>query len=155
MLKPTLKFAAGTLCLVLTALLAVTGCCRDNDTELNDASIGGTWNVKAISVSNELTYIETPPENAHYPNISITIPNTTQGNIRGHTFRNTILFDFEIKGNRQIIFKKYGDTEMAEDSLGRVFGNHIMFNVVKFNVSNNELKFIDSQDNTVILFINL
>lgn len=47
MLKSIKKFAAGTLCLVLTALLAVTGCCRDNDTEINDetpsiTTIGGT-----------------------------------------------------------------------------------------------------------------
>lgn len=159
MLKPTLNFAAGRLCLVLTAFLAVTGCCRDNDTELNDetpsiTTIGGTWNVKAISVSNELTYIETPPENAHHPNISITIPDTIQGDISGHTFRNTISFGFEIKENRQIDLKNYGGTRMTEDPLGRAFGNHIMFNVVKFNVSNNELQFIDSLDNTVVLFIN-
>lgn len=101
-----------------------------------------------------MTDIETPPGNAHHPNISITIPDTTQGNISGHTFRNTISFGFEIKENRQIDLKNYGGTRMTEDPLGRAFGNHIMFNVVKFNVSNNELQFIDSLDNTVILFIN-
>jgi len=116
--------------------------------------INGVWEVKAISVSGELTNIGSPPNDAPYPNISITIPNTTQGYIDGNTFINWIGFDFEIKEYQQISFKNYGGSRSGEDDWGRAFQDHIMFNVVKFKVSNNELHFIDSQNNSVIVFIN-
>lgn len=154
-LTKSLKLTVRTLYLVLTILLITTACDKTEATPNGGTpSISGTWEVKAINISNELTNIGSPPENAHYSNISITIPDTTQGSISGNTFNNTIGFDFEIKEHRQIILKNYGGTRIAEDSWGQGFKDQIMFNVVKFDISNNELKFIDSLDNTVILFIN-
>ena len=125
--------------------------CYNDNNESED--ISGIWEVKAINVSGELTNIGSPPNDAFYPNISITIPSTTRGQIDGNTFVNTIGFNFEIKEHQQISFENYGGTRIAEDEWGRAFRDHIMFNVVKFNISNNELQFIDSQDNSVIVFI--
>jgi len=122
-------------------------------------NIRGIWEVKAISISGELTNIDLLPDNR---GISITIPNTTQGYIIGNTFVNKIDFEFEIRENQQISFKNYGSTRSAEDDRGAAFRDHIMFNVVQFKISNSvawwlggkELHFIDSQDNSVIVFIN-
>ena len=116
--------------------------------------ISGMWKVKAISISGELTNIVSLPDNAHYPNISITIPDATQGTINGNTFCNTIWIDFEIKEHQQISFKNYGGTRSGEDDWGMAFRDHIMFNVVKFDISNYELQFSDLQNNPVIVFIN-
>ena len=94
------------------------------------------------------------PEDASYSDISITIPDATQGQIEGNTFVNTIGIEFEIKENQQISFKNYGGTRIGEDEWGMAFRDHIMFNVVKFQISNDELKFIDSLNHPVIVFIN-
>lgn len=154
-IKKILKFTVRILCLVLTILLITTACDKTEATPNGGTpSISGIWEVKAISISNELTNIGSPPENAGYSNISITIPDTTHGLISGNTFYNTIWFSFEIKEHQRIILKNYGGTRIAEDSWGQDFRDHMMFNVVKFDISNNELQFIDPLDNTVILFIN-
>ena len=119
--------------------------------------ISGIWRVKALSISGELTNIGSPPDNAYYSDISIEIPNATQGYIDGHTFVNTIGFEFEIKEHQRISLAKNGlfdGTRIAEDNFGMAFRDHIMFNVVKFYLSDNELQFVDSQDNPVIVFIN-
>ena len=116
--------------------------------------ISGVWEVKAISISGELTYLVSPPDEALYPNILITIPDATQGYIEGNTFYNTIGMEFEIMEHQQISFKSYGGSRIAEDDWGMAFRDHIMFNVLKFDISNNVLKFIDSQNNIVIVFIN-
>jgi hypothetical protein len=154
LLKKTLIFIVRTICLVITFLLITTACDKTKATPNGDTpSISGTWEVKAIRISDELTTIDSPPDNAHFSNISIIIPNVTQGHITGNTFKNSIGFHFEIKEQQQILFKNYGGTRLAEDSWGRGFADQISFNVVKFDISNNELQFIDSLDNIVILFI--
>jgi hypothetical protein len=114
---------------------------------------GGMWKVKAVSISGELTDIGSPPENASYPDISIVIPEETQGSTEGHTFYNTIGFGFEIGEHQQISIKNYGGTRIAEDEWGMAFQDHIMFNVVKFSISNSELIFMDSQNEPIIIFI--
>ncbi|MDR1122320.1 MAG: hypothetical protein LBM08_15600 [Dysgonamonadaceae bacterium] len=115
-------------------------------------AISGIWEVNTISISGELTNIGSPPENASYSNISIEIPDATQAGIGGHTFYNTIWIELEIAEHQQINIKSYGGSRIAEDEWGMAFRDHIMFNVVKFDISNNELKFMDSQNNPVIVF---
>ncbi|MDR2148732.1 MAG: hypothetical protein LBE91_20010 [Tannerella sp.] len=120
-------------------------------------SISGIWIVKALSISGELTDIGSPPGNATKPDISIVIPDGRQGYIEGHTFLNSIGFDFKIEENQQINLAKRGifdATRFADDDWGMAFRDHILFNVRKFEITSNELKFMDSQNNTVILFIN-
>jgi hypothetical protein len=107
-----------------------------------------------IRISDELTTIASPPDNdALFPTISIVIPKNTQGEIAGHTFYNNIGFQFEMKEHQQISFKNYGGTRIAEDKWGMAFRDHIISNVVKFEISNDELSFMDSQDNPLIVFI--
>jgi hypothetical protein len=149
----TLKF----LIFAVLALSTVTAC-SENDTpeqeNVNISSINGIWEVKTIDISSELANIGSPPENALYSNILITISVTAQEQIvgEGHTFYNMIGFTFEIKEHQQISFITYGGTRIAEDEWGRAFSDHIRY-VVKFDISNNELKFMDSQNNPVIVFI--
>ena len=137
-----------TLCLSIATLFIVIGCEKPGT-----SSISGIWKVKAINISGELTNIGPPPDNASYPNISIEIPEETEGSIEGHTFYNTIGFSFEIRENQQISCKDYGGTRSAEDEWGGAFGDHIMFHVVRFNISSNELKFLDSNDEPIIIFV--
>ncbi|MDR2690726.1 MAG: META domain-containing protein [Dysgonamonadaceae bacterium] len=114
--------------------------------------INGTWEVKMISISGILTNIGSPPKNNVYSDILIKIPNAMQGTMGGHTFYNEISIGFEIAEHQRINIKSYGGTRIAEDEWGRAFSDHIR-DVVKFDISNNELKFMDSQDNPVIVFI--
>ncbi|MDR0699558.1 MAG: hypothetical protein LBG28_10140, partial [Tannerella sp.] len=72
--------------------------------------------------------------------------------MEGHTFYNTIGIGFEIVGHQQIKIKSYGGTRIAEDKWGQTFSDHIR-NVVKFDISNNELTFMDSQNNPLITLI--
>jgi len=185
-------------------------------------NIGGLWKVKALSISGELTNIDSPPDDAIYSNISIQILDATQGNIRGNTFYNTINLIFEIKEQQQILVSvpQYVENELiiqfeeevdaaefaTNSNLGitpkellsrrlniwlfetdgtkalsvlidilsqnanvkivqynhtgitprgredRSFQENIL-NTVKFNTSNNELTFMNSQNNPVIVFI--
>jgi hypothetical protein len=113
--------------------------------------ISGTWEVKMISVSGKLTNIGLPPENASYSSILIEIPNAEQGYMDGHTFRNKIDIGFEITEHQRINIKTYGGTRIAEDEWGMAFSDHIRY-VVKFDISNSELTFLDSLNNPVIVF---
>jgi hypothetical protein len=142
-----------TLKFFLLALLALSTVTAWEETPETQPAINGTWEVKMISISGELTNIGSPPENASYSNILITI-STMQEQIvgEGHTFYNTIGFTFEIKEHQQISFITYGGTRIAEDEWGRAFSDHIRY-VVKFDILNNELKFMDSQNNPIIIFI--
>ena len=110
------------------------------------------WKVKSLNLSGELANITSPPKIAHYPDMSIQIPDTVKGCIISNTFRNEIWADFEIKGNEQINFKNYESTLDGEDDWGIAFKNNLQ-NTVKFNISNNELVFKDSLDKPVIIFI--
>lgn len=84
--------------------------------------------------------------------ISIVIPDSTKGHINGNTFFNSIEANFEMKKEQQINFKNYGGTRIAEDNWGASFRENLL-NTVEFNLSNDELFFIDSQNQTVIVFI--
>jgi hypothetical protein len=121
---------------------------KDNETI---SPIAGEWKVKSQNMSGELTDIISPPENAHYPDISIQIPDTIKGHVTGNTFRNQIGAGFEIKDSRQIHFENYGGTRLLEDDWGRAFENNLR-NTVKFVISNNELIFLDLQDKPIIVF---
>ncbi|MDR1561867.1 MAG: hypothetical protein LBS54_02110 [Dysgonamonadaceae bacterium] len=117
------------------------------------SAINGIWEITMIRISDELTTIGSSPDNdAIFPNISIAIPKNTQGEIAGNTFYNKIGFQFEMKEHQQISFKNYGGTRIAEDNWGMAFSDHIM-RVTKFEISNYELTFMDSQDNPLIVFI--
>jgi hypothetical protein len=127
------------------------------ETSLPETSfaIKGIWEVKTISISGELTNIGLPSGEDIYPlfsNILVEIPDVTSGTIEGHTFCNTIYIGFEIVEYQQINIKSYAGTRIAEDEWGRAFSDHIM-HVVKFEISNDELTFMDSQNNPLIIFI--
>lgn len=154
MLRKTLKSSVSTLCITLIFLFIASTCDKTEIPHEETPSPYGNWEVKAISISNELTILDSVSNDAVYSKISITIPDTTQGNISGNTFMNTIWIGYEIRENQQIIFNTYSGTRIAEEPWGMAFKDHIMFNVVKFNTSNNELQFIDSLDNPVIVFVN-
>jgi hypothetical protein len=137
--------------------LSMIPACSEGDTsgpEIGEVEIviNGMWELKTIGISGELTNIGLPPENASFSNISIEIPDATQGTIEGHTFHNTIWIGFEIEEHQRINIKSYGGTRIAEDEWGMAFSDRIR-DVVKFNILNNELKFMDSQNNPVIVFI--
>jgi hypothetical protein len=119
-------------------------------------AISGTWEVKMISISGELTNIDSPingHEGGCCSDILIDIPDDTQGTIEGHTFYNTIWIGFEIEEHQRINITSYGGTRIAEDECGMAFRDHIMSSVVKFEISNSELTFLDSQNHPVIIFI--
>ena len=136
--------------------------CEKEDLSLKK-SINGTWKVSKLNISGELQSIIAPSDSiiapsgnayytVHYTNISILIPDTTKGHISGNTFRNTIGMQFEIKEDQQISFKNYGGTRLAEDDWGMSFGENLR-NTVKFRISNDELFFIDSRNQSIIVFI--
>jgi hypothetical protein len=109
-------------------------------------------------MSGELTTINLPinppsPLGRFAPNIVMLIPDTTQGEARGCTFYNTFSTGFEIKEHQQIKFKGYASTRSAEDDCGWAFKENL-FSTVKFQISNNELIFMDSLNNPLIVFIN-
>jgi hypothetical protein len=127
---------------------------EEPDVPKEDASsISGIWKVKALSISGELTNIGSPPDDVSNPNISIEIPDTAQGTIYGHTFRNAISIEFEIGEHQQISFTNYGSTRSVEDEWGTAFSHIMSKSVVKFEISNNELTFADSQNNPIIIFL--
>jgi len=144
------------LCLfvVLAILVFMVPSCDDGDsTAPQTPDISGIWKVQKISISGELKNVVSP-DNASYSAITIEIPETTQGYMGGHTFQNTMGFEFKIKEDRQIILKHYGGSRGEEDKWGYAFQDHIMFNVRKFDISkNNELIFMDSQNNPLIVFV--
>jgi len=209
-----------TLCLVMVTLLTATGC---DKLETPKKTINGAWEVKAISISGKLTNIDLAPDDAHYSNILIEIPDKEQGYIEGNTFYNKIEFEFEkneyqqihIHNDRQYVenellihlnsgvdatkfaanfdegivpkrllseqlniwlFETDGTTSLRaivsnlsqHPDVNTVSYNHEgitireevnhfienMRNTAKFEISNNELKFLDSQNNIVIVFIN-
>jgi len=186
-------------------------------------TISGTWKVKTIRMSGELKNIGLPPDDAHYSNILIEIPDKEQGYMEGNTFDNKIEFEFEKNEYRQIYIhndRQYIEnellirlnsgvdaTEFAANSEQGIAPKHLlserlniwlfetdgttplriiisnlsqhpdvnivsynnagitireevnhfienMRNTAKFEISNNELKFLDSQNNIVIVFIN-
>ncbi|MDR0614230.1 MAG: hypothetical protein LBG45_12355 [Dysgonamonadaceae bacterium] len=121
--------------------------------------LAGNWQVKSLNLSGELANISSLPKNPHlnehYSDISIQIPNTITGPIKitGHTFRNHIGVDLEIKGNQQISFQNYGGTRLADDERGMAFRSNI-WRTVKFKIiDHNELILMDSQDKPTIVFI--
>jgi hypothetical protein len=142
-MKKTLGFTA-----ILLMLAGAFACGKEDEKEI----INATWKVKAQRISGELQNINSIPENAIYSDISLVIPNATKGNITGNTFYNSICVSFEIKENQQISFKDYGGTRIAEDKWGMPFGDHLR-STVRFDISNQELQFIDSQNNIIIIFI--
>jgi hypothetical protein len=113
-----------TLCLVTVTLFAAFGC---DKTEIphtvETPNISGMWKVKAINILGKLTNIDLPPDNASETDISITIPDTIQGIMEGHTFYNTIDIRFELAKQQQIniITYGYGGTRFAEDEWGYGF----------------------------------
>lgn len=132
-----------------SALLGVG--CEDEELPLKQV-INGSWRVSKQNISGELKGIVAPPENALYTDILIVIPDTTIGVITGHTFYNTFGVQFKRKEERQISLKNFLATRIAENDWGRSFQEN-MLNAVKFSISNDELLFIDSQNQTVIVFI--
>jgi len=135
---------------VLLLSLMGAGCEKEN--HLDKQEISGYWKVFKQNISGEFESSTTPPGNAIYTDISIVIPDTTKGNISGNTFFNSIEADFEIEKEQQINFKNYGGTRIAEDNWGASFRENLL-NTVEFNISKDELFFIDSQNQTVIVFI--
>ena len=75
----------------------------------------GTWKVKTLSIEGVLTNIDSLPNDADYPDISISIPFATQGYIDGNTFYNMIEFKFEIEKCKQIHI--YGLYQYVENEL--------------------------------------
>ena len=148
-MKKIVSFAA--ILLILAGSFSCQKGGNHND-KMNREFINTTWKVKAQSVSGELQNIASIPDDAIYADISLVIPNSTKGNITGNTFYNSIYAYFEIKENQQIIFKNYGGTRLAEDKWGMSFGDNLR-NAVKFNISNKELQFIDSQNSSIIIMI--
>ena len=117
--------------------------------------LAGNWKVKSQNLAGEPIIIISPPGNAHYPDISIQIPNTIQGPVRitGNTFYNSIVANLEIKDNQQINFNGYDGTKVGEDDRSLAFKDNLL-NTVKFRIrDNNELIFLDSQDKPTIVFI--
>lgn len=146
------------LIIFILSTLFLCSCTKNKDKGNEEkiiSPINGKWEVKALTISGILTTIDSPMnghEGTCCSDISIEIPNSTQGTINGHTFYNTISFEFEIRDPQQISFKNYGGTRITEDVCGMTFSNHIIHNVVKFEISNNELKFMDSENNPIIIF---
>ena len=197
---------------------------REIEEEPSTPNISGTWKVKALYMSGELTNIGLPPDDALYSEISITIPESTTGYIIGNTFYNMIEFEFEIEEQQQIRFhniSQYVENELIirlvqgvdayefaansnlgitpkellaaswntwlfetdgtkplnelvsilsqnpnvttvsknnagttiRDSVVQSFIDNIR-NTVKFDILNNELIFMNSQDNPIIVFTN-
>jgi hypothetical protein len=154
-LKKPLWFTVITVLLVTVTLFAATGCDKtETPNILETLNISGTWKVKTLDIEGMLTNIGLPPENASNSDISITIPSGTQGSAEGHTFYNTIGFGFELGEHQQISITNYGGSRFTEDEWGMAFRDHIISNVVKFKIADDELHFIDSLDNSVIVFIN-
>ena len=138
--------------LMISVLSIITGnsCSKTSKSE-NENNINGVWKVKALSISDELTNIDTLPEDAPYSDISILIPDTRQEYIKGNTVYNSFTVEFEIKEHQQISFKNLVMRPPAGE-LGEAFKEN-MLNTLKFNISNNELIFIDVQNKPVIIFI--
>ncbi|MDR2125522.1 MAG: hypothetical protein LBP63_01660 [Prevotellaceae bacterium] len=139
---------------ILLILAGMVACGKEEKETPHITHINGMWKVKAVNILGELTDIGYPPENASFLDMSIEIPNTTQGYINGNTFCNPIGFDFELKGYQISLAQKglFDEYRVGEDIYGMAFRYHIMFNVAKFNVSNNELIFMDFHDNSIIVF---
>jgi len=141
-----------TLLLLLPLCVVLLGAGCDDDELSSEQSINGSWKVSKQIISGELESIVAPPENALNSDIFIMIPDTTSGVITGHTFYNTFGVQFERKEERQINLKNFLATRIAEDDWGRLFQEN-MLNTVKFSISDDELFFIDSRNQTVIVFI--
>jgi hypothetical protein len=118
----------------------------------SQTDIQGLWKVKSQNILGEWINIILPPEDALYSDISIQIPDTVKGYINGNTFYNYIWTEFEINEKQQISFKNYGGSRIAENDFGRSFEENLL-NAVKFNISQNELIFMDSQNEPIIIFI--
>ncbi len=149
----TKKLRSITIILLLLPVCVVilgTGCEEENLSLKK--TINGSWRLSKQIISGELESIVVPPENANYTDISIAVPDTTSGVIIGHTFYNTFGVQFEIKEERIVNLKNFIATRIAEDDWGRSFQEN-MLNTVKFSLSNDELFFINSQNQTVIVFI--
>ena len=101
-MKAILKYT--TLSAILLILLGGFASCKDKDKEL---FINGTWKVKALSISGELTNIDTLPNDANFPHISILIPKSTSGHVIGNTFYDMVEFEFNIKKDQQIHIYNY------------------------------------------------
>ena len=138
--------------LLLPLCVVVLGAGCENEEFSLKQSINGSWKVSKQIISGELESIVIHPENANYTDILIVIPDTLKGYINGNTFRNSIWVDFEIKEKQQIKFKNYGGTRIVEDDWGASFRENLL-NSVRFSLSNDELFFIDSLNQTVIVFI--
>jgi len=238
-LKNSQRFTAISTLAVIVMLFATIGCEKLETPQIPETpdvpqmpetpqmpeilDVAGTWNVKAINLSGELTDIASVPDNASYSSISIEIPDTKQGYIEGNTFYNKIEFEFERNEGQQIyihkdrqyienellihlnsgvdaaefaanseqgivpkrnisqslniwLFETDGTTPLrsivsnlsqhpdvttvsynnAGATIREVEVNHFienMRNTVKFEFSNNELNFMDSRNNIVIVFI--
>jgi hypothetical protein len=217
----TLTFKLAMVSAVLLMLAGMFVSCKEKE-KTTVTRINGTWNVKTLNIEGVMTDIGPLPDSAHYPNISITIPDALQGQIEGNTFSNPILIDFEIKEHQQIRIGNYVEyvenelliqfeqgvdaanfaagcvhkivpkrllskrlniwlfetdgteklsviiSDLSQDAnIKYIQYNHAgielreeatsfkenIHNTMMFEISNNELRFIDSQNNPVIVFI--
>ena len=135
--------------IILIISLSTSGC---KDETPNPNSINRTWRVIKEQVSGELKTLAPPPDNSLYSDISITIPDLQIGKITGNTFRNNIGADFELSNDNQITFKNYGGSRISEDSWGAAFSENLL-STVRYEFSEKELHFIDSEDRTILVFI--
>jgi len=115
-LKTTVRFFTkkiSFLGLALLVCLAVMSCSKLQRLDLEGISSAiacmpnGTWKVKTLSIEGVLTNIDSLPNDADYPDISISIPFAAQGYIDGNTFYDMIEFKFEIAKCQQIRFSNY------------------------------------------------
>ena len=130
-LKNSQRFTAISTLAVIVMLFATIGCEKLETPQMPETpdvpqmpetpqipeilDVAGTWNVKAINLSGELTNIASVPDNASYSSISIEIPDTKQGYIDGNTFYNMIEFEFEMDEEQQIYI--HNDRQYIENEL--------------------------------------
>ena len=147
MYKRKLLLLAG----VVLPLLMTLGCKKDLS---YTTDIDGTWKMSQQLMNGKLRKIIAPPNNAHFPDISFTIPQTKKGRIIGNTFRNSMGFDFEIDEDGKVIYiRNYGGTRVDEDRQG--WGDQYiehLFQTDKILRSKNELHFLNTDGRPIMIF---
>jgi len=102
-----------TLTAVLLILAGGLTSCKDKERLSTD--ISGTWKVKDLCLSGELTDISSP---RLYSEILVTIPETTSGRIISNTsYDDTIWFTFEIKERKQIHMSWDNEAQYVKNEL--------------------------------------
>ena len=155
MKKKKLKLPTLFLLLLPFFIASLVAGCQEEPDE-TPSLISGSWNVEQQYFQDQLNNISQPVNPAIYEDISIIIPDKTTGTIVGHTFINSIGFDFEIKEGELITLENYGGTRLAEDTYGASFYGNLMDlqnpNTLKYNISADELVFTDALGQTLIVF---